>query len=132
LLRFRTEDPGKRCGSLTVPTWKATPGVEVPHGRKNKCDRPIQQVITPPFAQFSSKLRRVSRWAIRTPNVPAPPAAVLVGNGWRPLTEQDGLERSREGRAGDRLHELVCEGDVDLISAQREISSDWIAAYCAR
>jgi hypothetical protein len=29
----------------------------------------------------------------------------------------------------DRLHELVCDGDLDLVAAQREISSDWIAAY---
>ena len=29
----------------------------------------------------------------------------------------------------DRLHELVCEGQLDLATAQRDISSDWIAAY---
>jgi hypothetical protein len=29
----------------------------------------------------------------------------------------------------DRLHELVCSGEVDLPTAQREISRDWIAAY---
>ena len=29
----------------------------------------------------------------------------------------------------DRLWEMVCEGTVDLESAQREIASDWIAAY---
>jgi len=29
----------------------------------------------------------------------------------------------------DRLHELVCHGDVDLVTAQREISTDWISAY---
>jgi hypothetical protein len=29
----------------------------------------------------------------------------------------------------DRLHELVCEGQLDLAIAQRDISSDWIAAY---
>jgi hypothetical protein len=29
----------------------------------------------------------------------------------------------------DRLHELVCRGDVDLLTAQREISRDWISAY---
>jgi len=29
----------------------------------------------------------------------------------------------------DRLHELVCRGDLDLPTAQREISTDWIAAY---
>ena len=29
----------------------------------------------------------------------------------------------------DRLHELVCRGDIDLPTAQREISADWIGAY---
>ena len=29
----------------------------------------------------------------------------------------------------DRLHDLVCEGQLDLATAQRDISSDWIAAY---
>lgn len=30
------------------------------------------------------------------------------------------------------LHELVCEGAIDLATAQREISTDWIAAYKQR
>jgi len=29
----------------------------------------------------------------------------------------------------DRLHDMVCEGRLDLATAQRDISSDWIAAY---
>jgi anti-sigma factor RsiW len=29
----------------------------------------------------------------------------------------------------DRLHDLVCEGQLDLATAQQDISSDWIAAY---
>jgi Putative zinc-finger len=29
----------------------------------------------------------------------------------------------------DHLHELVCSGQLDLVTAQRDISSDWIAAY---
>ncbi len=29
----------------------------------------------------------------------------------------------------DRLHRMVCRGDLDLATAQRDISSDWIAAY---
>ncbi|HEY0264155.1 MAG TPA: anti-sigma factor [Granulicella sp.] len=28
-----------------------------------------------------------------------------------------------------RLHSMVCEGQIDLASAQREIATDWIAAY---
>jgi hypothetical protein len=29
----------------------------------------------------------------------------------------------------DRLHDLVCNGNLDLVAAQHDISSDWIAAY---
>jgi hypothetical protein len=29
----------------------------------------------------------------------------------------------------DRLHHMVCEKQIDLASAQREIAADWIAAY---
>lgn len=29
----------------------------------------------------------------------------------------------------DRLHQMVCSGGLDLPTAQREISSDWVAAY---
>jgi hypothetical protein len=32
-------------------------------------------------------------------------------------------------RLEDRLHEMVCRGDIDLATAQRDISTDWIAAY---
>jgi hypothetical protein len=42
------------------------------------------------------------------------------GNGWNARVK-DALE--------DRLHDLVCSGDLDLATAQREISTDWIAAY---
>jgi len=29
----------------------------------------------------------------------------------------------------DRLHDLVCDGELDLSTAQQDISADWIAAY---
>lgn len=29
----------------------------------------------------------------------------------------------------ERLHELVCSGQIDLATAQREIATDWIGAY---
>ena len=29
----------------------------------------------------------------------------------------------------DRLRDLVCEGDMDLTEAQKEIASNWITAY---
>ena len=29
----------------------------------------------------------------------------------------------------DRLHDLVCSGELDLATAQRDIARDWTAAY---
>jgi hypothetical protein len=29
----------------------------------------------------------------------------------------------------DTLHSMVCKGEIDLATAQKEISTDWIAAY---
>jgi hypothetical protein len=29
----------------------------------------------------------------------------------------------------ERLHEMVCAGQLDLPTAQRDIATDWIAAY---
>jgi hypothetical protein len=29
----------------------------------------------------------------------------------------------------ERLHEMVCGGELDLSTAQRDIATDWIAAY---
>jgi hypothetical protein len=29
----------------------------------------------------------------------------------------------------ERLHEMVCSGQLDLTTAQHDIATDWIAAY---
>jgi len=29
----------------------------------------------------------------------------------------------------NKLHSLVCNGDIDLKTAQQEIATDWVAAY---
>jgi hypothetical protein len=39
------------------------------------------------------------------------------------------MECPREGRTGRPFAELVCGGRLDLAEAQRDISTDWIAAY---
>ena len=37
--------------------------------------------------------------------------------------------RADRARLEDRLHDMVCQGKLDLATAQRDISADWIAAY---
>ena len=40
----------------------------------------------------------------------------------------DHLERSKDALE-DRLNELVCQGQLDPATAQRDIADNWIAAY---
>jgi hypothetical protein len=60
---------------------------------------------------------------------PALGGADDIANLW-PQSYSDTMWNARVKDAlEDRLHELVCRGDVDLPTAQREISTDWIGAY---
>jgi hypothetical protein len=52
-----------------------------------------------------------------------------IGNLW-PQSYSDTVWNARVKDAlEDRLRELVCRGDLELATAQRDISTDWIAAY---
>lgn len=60
---------------------------------------------------------------------PALGGADDIGNLW-PQSYSSTIWNARVKDAlEDRLHELVCRGDVDLATAQREIATDWISAY---
>ena len=55
---------------------------------------------------------------------PALGGAEDIRNLW-PQSYSSAVWNARE----DRLRDLVCDGRLDLATAQRDISSDWIAAY---
>jgi hypothetical protein len=55
--------------------------------------------------------------------------ATDVRNLWPEPYEHTVWNAHVKDRLEDRLHEMVCHGDIDLATAQREISTDWIAAY---
>jgi hypothetical protein len=60
---------------------------------------------------------------------PALGGADDIGNLW-PQSYRATIWNARVKDAlEDRLHDLVCRGDLDLPTAQHEISSDWIGAY---
>jgi hypothetical protein len=45
-----------------------------------------------------------------------------------PYSSTDWDARVKDALAG-RLHRMVCEGKIDLSTAQHEMSNDWISAY---
>lgn len=55
--------------------------------------------------------------------------ATDIRNLW-PEPYQDTVWNARvKDQLEDRLHRMVCHGEIDLATAQRAISADWIAAY---
>lgn len=46
-----------------------------------------------------------------------------------PLSSADGWSAGRKDELEDRLHFLVCSGQLDLREAQKAIAEDWTAAY---
>ncbi len=60
---------------------------------------------------------------------PALGGADEIGNLWPQAYSATIWNARVKDELEDRLHELVCRGDVDLLTAQREISTDWISAY---
>jgi len=52
-----------------------------------------------------------------------------IGNLWpEPYTSRTWNAHVKDDLE-ERLHEMVCDGDLDLSAAQRDIATDWIAAY---
>lgn len=51
-----------------------------------------------------------------------------VKNLWpQPLSGE--WNHQKKNKLEDHLHKLVCQGELDLKTAQREIASDWVSAY---
>jgi hypothetical protein len=50
-------------------------------------------------------------------------------NDWRNLWPEPGASPNLKDKVEDRLHELVCDRQISLASAQRQIAGSWIAAY---
>jgi len=62
-----------------------------------------------------------------------PPVPLIVTQTASPVRTgkpgHDAVERVCQDKLEDRLHALVCAGKLPIEQAQREIATDWIAAY---
>ena len=52
-----------------------------------------------------------------------------IRNLWPESNQTEPWNAHAKDRLEDRLHEMVCSGQIGLEQAQREIGADWIAAY---
>jgi anti-sigma factor RsiW len=120
-----------------APNRAWTPGAVRPLDRAAVCAVPESNGLAPVTATVAQEI--FSQYGIRDPRPRSyevdyliPPA--LGGSGdprnlW-PQPYSTGVWNSRVKDAlEDRLRSLVCDGKLDLATAQRDLARDWIAAY---
>jgi hypothetical protein len=132
----RHPQPPARSAQLLLPDGRLTPGASRPVSREDVCRGGFGRngLVPPPLER-----RVFDAYGIR----PAEPRAYEVDylispdlggsedirNLW-PQSYDATLWNARVKDAlEDRLHDLVCEGRIDLSTAQREIAANWIEAY---
>jgi hypothetical protein len=130
-------DPAVTPGTLN-------PAVAQQTIRRTICRRGWTTTVRPPEA-FTERLKREQLYSAGSPYFAAGQRLrsfeedhdVPLGLGGAPADPRNLWPQPRFGywnarvkdRLEDRLHEMVCAGELPLAGAQRAIAADWIAAY---
>jgi len=123
-------------GHWEEPNLRLTPGATVPVTESEVCGVAARAI---PVVPVSLKRRVFEEYGVTPPQpdayevdyliTPELGGATDIRNLW-PEPYQDTVWNAHvKDQLEDRLHRMVCRGDLDLTTAQRDISTDWIAAY---
>ena len=144
LLAVRLQRPVERSHPLAAslahwdePDQHLTPGATLPLTRNQVCGVAEAELI--PDVPVSLKRKVFEEYGVTPPRLdayevdylitPELGGATDIRNLW-PEPYQDTVWNAHvKDQLEDRLHRMVCHGDVDLTTAQHDISADWIAAY---
>jgi hypothetical protein len=120
-----------------VPDPKLTPGITRAVALRDVCSAEREEVVrdvpTPVrhevFQEYGIANARANDYEIDYLIAPGLGGADDVRNLW-PEPHNSGAWNSRvKDDLEEQLHEMVCTGKLDLPTAQRDIATDWIAAY---
>jgi hypothetical protein len=139
LVYFRPEFRSRRVIQsvpVSFPEPSLTPGVTAGVNRDQICvSKPPKNRIVPVslqrrvFEEYGISGAEPRAYEVDYLITPALGGADDIRNLW-PQSNSAAVWNARVKDAlEDRLHDLVCDGRLDLVTAQRDISSDWIAAY---
>jgi hypothetical protein len=138
LVYLRPESHSRRVQVVPVsfPEPSLTPGVTAGVNRDQICrSKPPKNRIVPVslqrrvFEEYGISGAEPRAYEVDYLITPALGGADDIRNLW-PQSNSAAVWNARVKDAlEDRLHDLVCDGRLDLVTAQRDISSDWIAAY---
>jgi hypothetical protein len=133
----RAELVAASAARLEEPDLRLTPGATVPVTEGEICGTSAEKMI--PAVPVSLKRKVFEEYGVTPPRpdayevdyliTPELGGATDLRNLW-PEPYQDTVWNAHvKDQLEDRLHRMVCRGDVDLATAQHDISTDWIAAY---
>jgi len=123
--------------SVAVPSPRLTPGATLPLTQRDVCSAATKaQVPAVPdalqrqvFAAYGIKDPAPGAYEVDYLITPQLGGASSLRNLWpEPYFDTRWNARVKDALE-DRLHQLVCSGQLDLATAQRDIARDWIAAY---
>ena len=140
LLRKPADHPGLSSASLGLleePDLRLTPGATVPVNASDVCASGTSRSTPAVPVSLKEKVLQLYGMKRAQPDqyeldyliTPELGGATDIRNLW-PEPYQETVWNARvKDQLEDRLHRMVCRGDVDLATAQHELSTDWIAAY---
>ena len=119
------------------PDLRLTPGAILPLTQSQVCGAEAARITANISASLKRKVFEEYGVAPSRPDAyevdylitPELGGATDIRNLWPEPYEDTVWNAHVKDQLEDRLHRLVCHGDVDLATAQRDISADWIAAY---
>lgn len=130
----RSQSP---LAGLPIPDRNLTPGATRPVSIGDICSMPHEEVVRAVstglrqevFKEYGIKNPRPEDYEIDYLISPGLGGTEDIHNLWpEPYTTAAWNARVKD-TLEERLHQLVCDGKMDLPTAQREIATDWISAY---
>lgn len=120
-----------------VPNGSLTPGVTRPVTQDEICalgyrdmnravPRSVQQEVFKAYGLVGARAEDYEVDYLITPELGG---ADNIQNLWPEPYSSNGWDAHVKDALEDRLHRMVCEGKIDLVTAQREMAGDWISAY---
>jgi anti-sigma factor RsiW len=133
----RSPSMSASLGHWEEPDLRLTPGATVPVSENEVCRAGVKRAV--PVVPLSLARKVFEEYGVAQPRpdayevdyliTPELGGATDIRNLW-PEPYQDTVWNAHvKDQLEDRLHRMVCHGDLDLATAQRDISTDWIAAY---
>lgn len=132
--------PDARVASIqreALPERNLTPGVTRRIAISEVCSMPHEEVVREVpdsmrkevFQEYRITNARPDDYEIDYLIAPGLGGAEDIHNLWPEPSESDKWNAHVKDALEERLHQMVCSGNLDLSTAQRDIATNWIAAY---